>query len=159
MKKKQGGTTVSIVWEIVKPIAEKLGFDIWDIQFLKEGSMWYLRIFIDRPDGITIEDCENMSKAIDQPIDEDDPIDVPYCLEVSSPGIERELTREEHFERLINQKVIVKFIRPTKSWKKEENGILEEYLNGNIKIKLENDQEISFDKKDIVFIKLDDFNN
>ena len=159
MSKNQKRNTTSAVWEIAEPIAKDLGLKIWDIRFVKEGSMWYLRIFIDKPDGITIEDCENMSRAIDKPLDEADPINVSYCLEVCSPGIERELTRDEHFEQFIGQKVMVKFIRPIKSGQKEINGILKEYSNGNITIISYDDEELSFSKKDTVYVKLDDFNN
>ena len=98
MPKGKGGNTVAAVWDIAAPIAEQLGLDIWDIRFVKEGADWFLRIFIDKDGGVTIEDCENMSRAMDAPLDEADPIPQSYCLEVSSPGVERELTRDSHFE-------------------------------------------------------------
>ncbi len=159
MSKNQGQNTISVVWKIAEPIAANLGLDIWDIRFVKEGSMWYLRIFIDKPEGISIEDCENMSRAIDAPLDEADPINVSYCLEVCSPGIERELTRDEHFKKFIGSSVIVKFIRPIESGKREIKGILSEYSNSNIKIILNDGSDICFNKKDTVFIKVDDFDN
>lgn len=104
--------TIESVWNLVDPIAKKLQLEIWDVHFLKEGSNWYLRIFIDSPNGITIDDCERFSRAIDQPLDDLDPINVGYCLEVSSPGIERRLTRPKHFQKYIDEKVVVNFIRP-----------------------------------------------
>lgn len=159
MSKNQGQNTISVVWKIAEPIAANLGLDIWDIRFVKEGSMWYLRIFIDKPEGISIEDCENMSRAIDVPLDEADPINVSYCLEVCSPGIERELTRDEHFKKFIGSSVIVKFIRPIESGEREIKGILSEYSNSNIKIILNDGSDICFNKKDTVFIKVDDFDN
>ena len=159
MSKNQGQNTISVVWKIAEPIAANLGLDIWDIRFVKEGSMWYLRIFIDKPDGISIEDCENMSRAIDAPLDEADPINISYCLEVCSPGIERELTRDEHFKKFIGSKVIVKFIRPLESGEREIKGVLNEYSNSNIKIILNDGNDICFNKKDTVFIKVDDFND
>ena len=94
MAGKNKKSTVEVVYELAKPIADSLGLNIWDIRFLKEGAGWYLRIFIDKPEGVTIEDCENMSRAIDEPLDKADPIDQNYCLEVCSPGLERELIKE-----------------------------------------------------------------
>ncbi len=108
MAKGKGGNVSAAVWEIAKPIADELGVEIWDIRFLKEGTDWFLRIFIDKPEGISINDCENMSRAIDAPLDELDPIEQSYCLEVSSPSLERELTRPEHFERYSGSPVKVK---------------------------------------------------
>ena len=99
MPKGKGGNVVQAVWQIAEPIARELGLEIWDIRFLKEGADWFLRIFIDKEGGIDISDCENMSRAIDKPLDEADPIEQSYCLEVSSPGVERDLVRPEHFER------------------------------------------------------------
>lgn len=157
-KKKQGGNTVSLIWDIAKPIADSLGLDIWDIRFLKEGSQWYLRIFIDSENGVTIEDCESMSRAIDAPLDEVDPISVSYCLEVCSPGLERELVRPEHFERFIGANVIVRMIRPLKNGQKEFCAKLLDFKDGNITV-INNEENISFNKKDAVFVKLDDFDN
>lgn len=81
----------------MKPIIERLGLSLWDVRFVKEGAEYYLRVFIDSENGITIEDCENVSRAIDEPLDIADPISQSYCLEVSSPGVERELRTDEHF--------------------------------------------------------------
>ena len=126
MPKGKGGNTVAAVWEIAKPVADELGLDIWDIRFVKEGSDWFLRIFIDKEGGVGITDCENMSRAIDKPLDEADPIEQSYCLEVSSPGIERDLTRDSHFEACKGQKIKIKLIRALDG-KREFSGILEDY--------------------------------
>ena len=107
-----GKNTAETVWKIAEPYIKELGLELWDVRFVKEGAEWYLRIFIDSENGITIDDCEAVSRAIDEPLDIADPIDRSYCLEVSSPGIERELVREEHFERFIGADVMVKMIRP-----------------------------------------------
>ena len=124
MAKKHKGSTVSAVWEIARPIADSLGLRIWDIRFVKEGADWFLRIFIDKDGGVSIDDCEAMSRAIDAPLDEADPIEQSYCLEVSSPGIERELTRPEHFEALCGQPVCIRLIRPDETGKRELCGLL-----------------------------------
>jgi ribosome maturation factor RimP len=75
-----------------------LGLSLWDVRYVKEGAQWYLRIFIDKPDGVSIDDCEKVSRAVNDPLDALDPIENAYCLEVCSPGIERELKCIEHIE-------------------------------------------------------------
>ncbi|MBQ2774849.1 MAG: ribosome maturation factor RimP [Clostridia bacterium] len=153
--KGKGGNTVAAVWEIVAPIAEELGLSIWDIRFQKEGVSWYLRIFIDKEGGVGITDCENFSRAVDAPLDEADPIEQSYYLEVSSPGVERQLTRDEHFKQYIGEKIILRLIRP-KDGEREFRGILEDYDSGLITVSLE-DGGFSVDKKEVSFVKLDDF--
>lgn len=99
MAKKQGGGKKNIagsVEELLTPTVTGLGYDLWDVEFEKEGSEWYLRITIDKFEGITIDDCELVHRTIDPIIDEADPIEHSYRLEVSSPGIERELKRPAH---------------------------------------------------------------
>ena len=99
------------VYSLIKETVESQGVTLWDVRFLKEGASWYLRVFIDKPEGIGIEDCTNVSHAIDPIIDEADPIDVSYFLEVCSPGTERELTRQSHFEDCLGKKVTIKLYK------------------------------------------------
>lgn len=149
--------TVSLVWEIAEPLAKELGLILWDVRFLKEGTNYYLRIIIDREDRpVDIDDCVNMSHAIDEPLDEADPIDQSYSLQVQSPGIERELTRDFHFEKNIGQKVMVRFIHAVNSLR-EYKGVLSAYDNGNVSVALSNGEVLEFNKKDTSWIKLDDF--
>ena len=101
------GNTVSRVTEIITPYAHQLGLEIWDVRFAKEGTDWYLRIFIDKDGGISIDDCVDLTHAITKPLDEADPISQSYTLEVSSPGVERELTADAHFEKYIGSNVMV----------------------------------------------------
>ena len=108
MKKGNGGV-VTAVRAIAAPLAESLGYLLWDVEFVKEGSEMYLRITIDSEEGITIEDCEKMHRAIDPVLDEADPIEEAYMLAVSSPGVERTLTRPEHFEICAGEDVMLKF--------------------------------------------------
>ena len=152
----KGGNTVKIVWDIVEPLAKELGLSIWDVRFLKEGSQWYLRVFIDKDGSVGIDDCVNLSHAIDGPIDEANPIEQAYILEVSSPGVERDLIRDEHFAAFIGEKIKVKMIRPVDG-KREFSGILESYEDGNITIRLEDESGFTFTKKEASFVKLDDF--
>ena len=154
--KGKGGNTVETVRQIAEPIAESLGLELWDVRFVKEGVSWYLRIFIDKEGGVGIEDCENMSRAIDAPLDEADPIEQSYCLEVSSPGLERELVRDAHFEKYKGEKIKVRFIRP-QNGKRDFNGVLEDYDGKNITLRLENGEGLCFEKKEASYIKLDDF--
>lgn len=149
---------VDSVWDLAEPIAKQLKLEIFDIKFLKEGSDWILRIFIDKENGVNITDCEKFSRAIDEPLDKLDPISMGYSLEVSSPGIERELTRDWHFKRYIGEKVFARLIRPEKKYnRKEIRGILKEATKENIIIFC--DEEFIIDRKNIAFIKLDDFIN
>lgn len=156
MAKGKGGNTVAAVWEIAEPIAEQLGLDIWDIRFVKEGADWFLRIFIDKEEGVSIVDCENMSRAIDKPLDEADPIEQSYCLEVSSPGVERDLTRDAHFEACMGEKIKVKFIRAIDGVR-EFSGVIEGFDGKAVTMRLEDGSAMNFEKKETSYIKLDDF--
>lgn len=111
------------VYSLIKETVEQQGVILWDVRFLKEGATWYLRVFIDKPEGISIDDCTNVSHAIDPIIDEADPIDVSYYLEVCSPGIERELTRPYHYESVKGEKIKIKLYKALDG-KKEFIGIL-----------------------------------
>lgn len=154
--KGKGGSTVNTVWQIAEPIAESLGLEIWDVRFEKEGADWFLRIFIDKEGGVSIDDCVDMSHAIDKPLDEADPIEQSYCLEVSSPGLERDLKRDAHFEKCLGEKIIVKLIRPVEG-QREFKGILESYDNGNFELTTEDGTKLMINKKEASYVKLDDF--
>lgn len=158
MANKKGGTTVEAVRNLIEPIVTELNLDLWDVRYVKEGAQWYLRVFIDKPEGVGIEDCEKVSRAIDAPLDELNPIEQSYCLEVCSPGIERELVREEHFMRFLGADVMVKMIRPIEGIGKEFAGVLKEYNKGEILIEDHSgENQVTINKKDAVWIKLDDF--
>lgn len=149
--------TVSVVWDIAKPLADELGLVLWDVRFQKEGVNWYLRIIVDREDRpVDIDDCVNMSHAIDEPLDRLDPIEQSYSLQVQSPGIERELTRDFHFKKYLGEKIMVKFIHALNG-KREYKGTLASYDNGNISMTLENGETVEFNKKEASWVKLDDF--
>lgn len=152
----KGSHTIDTVRSFAEPVAEKLGVKIWDIRFLKEGSQWFLRIFIDKEGGVDINDCVDFTHEINPILDKTDPIEQPYCLEVSSPGLERELTRPEHFERYVGEKVMLKTIRPVEG-KREFRGILEDYTHPNITIRLEEGDGFCVTKNEVAYIKADDF--
>ena len=103
---------VATVREGIAPVADELGYMLWDVEYLKEGSRRILRVTIDNEEGITIEDCERMHRAIDPVLDEIDPIEDAYDLEVSSPGIERDLRTDAHVNACVGEEVEVRFFAP-----------------------------------------------
>ena len=131
------------VYDLVKDTVESCGVSLWDVRFVKEGASHYLRIFIDKPDGVSINDCTEVSHAVDPLIDEADPIDCSYYLEVCSPGTERELSRPHHFEYGLGKNVTVKLFKAVDG-KKEFTGVLKS-ADGDITIDTENG-EITFSK-------------
>lgn len=154
--KGKGGNTVSIVWQLAEPFAKELGLEIWDVRFEKEGADWFLRVFIDKEGGVSINDCVDMTHAIDKPLDEADPIEQSYCLEVCSPGVERDLKRDEHFIKFIGAPIMVKLIRP-RDGMREFKGILASYDNGDFELRLEDGTGLMINKKETSYVKLDDF--
>ncbi|MBR5133969.1 MAG: ribosome maturation factor RimP [Clostridia bacterium] len=149
---KGGGNTVAVCRELALPFAEQLGLILWDVRFVKEGASWYLRYLIDKEGGVTIDDCVALSRLINPVLDEADPISQSYCLEVMSPGIERELTRPEHFEAYLDCAVVVKTIRPIDG-EREFAGILTAYdEDGTVHIVTEDETPLTFEKKMIVLV-------
>lgn len=118
------------VTELIRETVESLGVSLWDVRFVKEGASHYLRIYIDKPEGITIDDCTDVSHAIDPILDEADPIDGTYYLEVCSPGIERELLRDAHFNAALGKTVHIKLYHAVDG-QKEFDGILRSF-NGTV---------------------------
>ena len=158
MAKSKGGVTVSKVWELCEPIVTSLGLSLWDVRYVKEGAQWYLRIFIDKPDGVSIDDCEKVSRAINDPLDALDPIENAYCLEVCSPGIERELVRDEHFEQFLGADIMVRLRRPIEGIGRDLDGKLKAYEDGMVTIvDHAGENGLTISKKDAAWIKLDDF--
>ncbi|MEE0957759.1 MAG: ribosome maturation factor RimP [Ruminococcus sp.] len=158
MAKSKGGVTVAKVWELCEPIVREQGLTLWDVRYLKEGADWYLRIFIDKPGGVNIDDCERVSRAVNEPLDRLDPIENSYCLEVCSPGIERELVRDEHFAQFIGADIMVKMLRPIEGIGREFNGKLKSYEDGMVTIEDHSgENEVTINKKEAAWIKLDDF--
>lgn len=151
-----GKNTVETVESIVKPFADELGLELWDVTFKKEGADWYLRIFIDKDGGVSIDDCVDLTHAVTKPIDEADPISQSYMLEVCSPGVERELKRDCHFEKYVGSPVMMRTIRPIDGVR-DFNGILSAYENGMVTVKLKDGSEITVNKKETSYVKLDDF--
>ncbi len=151
-------STAEVAGKIGEPVAQALGLQIWDVRFEKEGSEWYLRYFIDKEGGVRIDDCEAFSRQVDKLLDDADPIEQSYFLEVSSPGVERELKKDWHFQKYIGHKVDIRLIRATQPKKtRDYTGVLAAYAEGQITLTAA-DGEYSFDKTQTAYVRLhDDF--
>lgn len=150
--KKHTSNTVAVVTELVRPIADSLGLTIWDIEFEKEGSMWILRVTIDKEGGVSVDDCEAISRPLDKKLDEVDPIEQSYCLEVSSAGLERHLSKEWHFEQCMGQKISLRLIRPYNG-ERDFIGELKNFASNTVSIQT-NVEEYQFNLSDIAFVRL-----
>lgn len=124
MAKQAGGNTARRVEALVRPIVEGMGLRLWDVVFEKEGPDWYLRVLIDRDGPMDTDTCAEVSHALDPVLDEEDPIPQSYYLEVGSPGLGRRLTRPEHYDAVLGQKVRLRLYRPDEAGRREVTGIL-----------------------------------
>lgn len=122
-----------LVAQLAAPVVESAGCDLWDVEYVREAGKWFLRVYIDKPGGVDILDCEKISRAVSDLLDEADPIAGSYTFEVSSAGAERPLKRPGDFERFLGSPVLVKLYR-AREGKKEFAGILAGYQNGSVTI-------------------------
>ena len=144
-------TSFSRVEELLKSIIENIGYELYDVRYEKEGKDYYLRIIIDKPEGIDINDCEKVNNAINDILDEADYIKDQYFLEVSSPGLERILRKDKHFEKQIGCEINLKLFKAINK-QKELIGILEEYNKEVLTIKVD-DETLKINLKDIAIAK------
>ena len=144
------------VFNLIKETVEEQGVSLWDVRYLKEGASYYLRVFIDKEDGISIDDCTKVNHAIDPIIDEADPIENSYYLEVCSTGLERELVRPEHFTAKLGQSVKLKLYK-ARDGVKEFTVILKAFDGKKITVTV-GEEDLVFDRAEISVCKLDDFN-
>lgn len=142
------------IMQIAKPFADELGLELWDVKFLKEGPSWYLRVFIDKDGGVDIQDCEKMSRKLDTPLDELDLIEHSYCLEVCSPGIERELSSDSHLQRFIGHEVKILLFRPDENNLRELIGKLVSFDKDKIVISVSEKDSLEVPRKNISRINL-----
>lgn len=138
---------------MLAPIVEANGFELVDVEYVKEAGNWYLRGYIDKPGGITVNDCETVSRAFSDKLDEDDFIEDSYIMEISSPGLDRPLKKEKDFARSIGKLVEIRTYRPIEK-QKEFSGVLTAYDSSSVTIQEEEETERTFDKKDIALIRL-----
>ena len=139
------------VEQLVKDPIEKLGYSLYDVEYVKEGPEYYLRIYIDKESGIDLNDCEKVSNEINEILDKADYIKEQYYLEVSSPGIERKLRKDKHLEQNISKNAEIKLFKKDNNGKKEYTGKLKAFNQEEIII--ETDKEIAIERKNIAQIK------
>ena len=139
--------------ELLKPIVESAGVEIYDVEYVKEGSDFYLRCYIDRDGGVNIQDCETVSRALSDQLDAEDYIEDAYILEVSSPGLGRPLKKEKDYIRSMGKEVEIRTYRAINR-EKEFYGILSAYDENTVTIKTEDGTEMTFEKSDIALIRL-----
>lgn len=138
---------------ILLPIMEKYGFELWDVEYVKEGGSWYLRAYIDKEGGIMIDDCALVSRELSDILDEQDFIDDAYVLEVSSPGLGRPLKKEKDFARSIGEEVEIRTYRMIDK-QKEFIGILKDYDKDTVTIEFDDEELKTFDRANIALIRL-----
>lgn len=139
--------------ELLMPIILQHGFELVDVEYVKEGGNWYLRAYIDKPGGIAVDDCEVVSRALSDLLDEKDFIEDSYILEVSSPGLGRPLKKEKDFTRNLGKEVEVRTYRAIDR-QKEFTGVLKDFDNNTVTIEFEDGQTKIFEKSEIALIRL-----
>lgn len=137
---------------LVQPILDEHGFELWDVEYVKEGANYYLRVYADKTGGITIDDCVTISRALEAKLDAEDFIEEAYILEVSSPGLGRPLKRERDFERSLGALVEVKLYRPLNQ-QKEFTGILKSYNDDVVVLETE-ETELELKRSELALIRL-----
>ena len=137
----------------IQPIVDKYHFELVDVEYVKEGSDWYLRAYIDKEGGITVDDCEAVSRIFSDKLDELDFIEDAYIMEVSSPGLGRPLKKEKDYARSMGKEVEIRTYRPINK-EKEFYGILSAYDESSVTITTEEQEEQTFEKADIALIRL-----
>lgn len=138
--------------QLLAPIVEKFGVEIYDVEYVKEGSDWYLRAYIDKPEGVNIIDCENVSRALSDVLDAEDYIEDAYILEVSSPGLGRTLKKDRHLEKSLGAEVEIRTYKPIEK-QKEFSGILKAYDKDTVTIEEDSGERI-LSRADIALIRL-----
>lgn len=141
------------VENLLKDSVEKNGYDLYDVEYAKEGKNHFLRIFIDSPKGINLNDCEKVNDIVNDLLDKADYIKEQYFLEVSSPGIERILRKDKHLEQNIENEIHVKLFKKDTRGNKEYEGMLKEFDSESITLEIENDSKIKIERKSIAQIK------
>ena len=134
------------------PVLAEHNFELWDVEYVKEAGTWYLRAYIDKPDGVNIGDCEAVSRALSDKLDEADFIEDAYILEVSSPGLGRTLKKDKHLEKSLGEEVEIRLYKPVDKCR-EFTGVLKSYDADSITIDTA-EKEMTFARKEIALIRL-----
>ena len=140
------------VTALALPVVERAGCELWDVEYVKEAGTWFLRVYIDKEGGVSIDDCEAVSRPLSDLLDEADPIEGSYTFEVSSAGADRPLKKPEHFAEFQGEEVEVKLYRPREG-RKEFVGALKGYEDGNVTLDV-NGEEAVFTKQEIALVRL-----
>lgn len=140
------------VWQLAEPVVRAHGCSLWDVEYVREGSDDYLRLYLDKEGGVNVSDCETISREIDPILDEQDPIPGSYHFEVCSAGLERALKRPSDFDRFMGSRVLVKLYCP-KDGAKEHVGTLSGYENGNVTLTV-GDTNFRFQKSEVALVRL-----
>lgn len=140
--------------ELVMPIIERFGYELWDVEYVKEGSDYYLRIYADKEGGFTVDDCEAVSRAIDPLLDEEDFISDAYILEVSSPGLTRKLVKDRDFDRSIGRLIRINLYKAVDG-EKSYVGNLKEYDNENLTVEITADNIVTIPRNNISMVRLE----
>ena len=141
-----------LVAALAAPIAEQNGCTLWDVEYVREAGQWFLRVYIDKPEGISINDCEAVSRPLSDALDEADPIEGSYVLEVSSAGADRPLNKPAHHQQVPGEEVEVRLYRPLDG-RKEYTGVLKGYDGGDVTIETAGEAR-TFVKKDVAQVRL-----
>lgn len=139
--------------QLAEPIVAACGCTLWNVEYVKEAGEWYLRIYIDKEGGVSINDCEAVSRPLSDALDEADPVEGSYTLEVSSAGADRALKKPEHFSKFLGSQVDVKLYRP-RNGRKELCGVLLSYENGDLSLSLPGEGAVELGKKDVALVRL-----
>lgn len=139
--------------ELLLPIVNEYQFELVDVEYVKEGSNWYLRAYIDKPGGITVDDCEAVSRRLGDLLDEHDFIDEAYILEVSSPGLGRPLKKDKDFARSIGEEIEIKTFRPI-DHAREFTGILKDFDKNRLVVEMEDHEIMEFARDNIALVRL-----
>lgn len=139
--------------ELITPILDRMNFELVDVEYVKEGGTWYLRAYIDKEGGITVNDCETVAREMNEILDREDFVEDSYVFEVSSPGLGRPLKKEKDYIRSMGREVEIRTYRAINR-EKEFYGILSAYDENTVTIKTEDGTEMTFEKSDIALIRL-----
>ncbi len=140
------------VTQFAQPVVEQFGCELWDVEYVREGSERFLRLYIDKDGGVDIDDCEKIHRAMDPILDEQDPIPESYHFEVCSAGIERPLKRPGDFRKFMDSPILVKLYRP-RNGLKEIPGILRGYEDGRVTVEA-GKETITFEKSEVALVRL-----
>lgn len=140
------------VRQFAEPIVRELGCSLWDVEYVREGADWFLRLYIDKEGGVDIQDCEAVSRAVDPILDEKDPIPDSYHFEVCSAGIERALKRPSDFQQFLGSRVLAKLYRP-RNGTKELIGTLTGYEDGAVTLEI-GGETVTLEKAEIALVRL-----